>query len=378
MKFIRRAVEDDKNLLVVTLQRTADNKYHALRRRRRRRSWPAGFPKTREELFAYRGLILGQHRGGRVHRRSAADDRRVRRAPRRRPADARRLAVVRRRRLRGHAGRRRAAGRPRARGAVARRSAGRAAQGATRPAPARRTRSRRLPRTEAASSARWNELPVLTSVNPLRTLKPGATVLLTGTDEKRRDAAGAGVPALRPRQGARVAGPGLVALADAREHAARGHDARELWRQLLRWLVDGVPEPVDVAHQHRARRGRRAGHADRGGRRQVVRRAERRARGREGEGPAGQHRRRADAVDRRAERRVPRHVHRRERGHVYGGRRSVARGQAARHRRDARARGAGRRRVLRRQMHAARLKRIADETGGRFYTPDTVTRCRKT
>ena len=40
--------------------------------------------------------------------------------------------------------------------------------------------------TEAASSARWNELPVLTSVNPLRTLKPGATLLLSGTDEKRR------------------------------------------------------------------------------------------------------------------------------------------------------------------------------------------------
>ena len=28
-------------------------------------------------------------------------------------------------------------------------------------------------------------------------------------------------------------------------------------------------------------------------------------------------------------------------------------------------------------MHAARLKRIADETGGKFYTPDTVARCRK-
>ncbi|MEX2661011.1 MAG: hypothetical protein WD227_03730, partial [Vicinamibacterales bacterium] len=57
MKFIRQAVKDDKNLEVVTLQRTAENKFtrigvddpeHLL----------GGFPKTREELFGYRGLIL--------------------------------------------------------------------------------------------------------------------------------------------------------------------------------------------------------------------------------------------------------------------------------------------------------------------------------
>ncbi len=57
MKFIRQAVRDDKNLEVVTLQRTAKNKFtrigvddpeHLL----------GGFPKTREELFEYRGLIL--------------------------------------------------------------------------------------------------------------------------------------------------------------------------------------------------------------------------------------------------------------------------------------------------------------------------------
>ncbi|HMF97397.1 MAG TPA: vWA domain-containing protein, partial [Vicinamibacterales bacterium] len=58
MKFLRRGVEDDKNLQVAILLRTAENKY-----------WRAGisdkdemiggFPKTREELFTYRALILG-------------------------------------------------------------------------------------------------------------------------------------------------------------------------------------------------------------------------------------------------------------------------------------------------------------------------------
>ena len=65
MKFLRRAVADDKNLQIVALQRTADNKFM-----RHRRANPdpdelvGGFPKTREELFAYRGLILGSVEAG--------------------------------------------------------------------------------------------------------------------------------------------------------------------------------------------------------------------------------------------------------------------------------------------------------------------------
>src|SRR5205814_3212053 len=51
-------VDDDKNLNVVWLLRTAENKYY-----RRNVSTPdevvGGFPKTREELFAYRALVLG-------------------------------------------------------------------------------------------------------------------------------------------------------------------------------------------------------------------------------------------------------------------------------------------------------------------------------
>ncbi len=58
MKFIRRAVDDDQNLDVVILQRTAEDKYLRLGV-----GSPdelvGGFPKTREELFGYRALILG-------------------------------------------------------------------------------------------------------------------------------------------------------------------------------------------------------------------------------------------------------------------------------------------------------------------------------
>ena len=63
MKFINRAVADDKNLEVVTLQRTADNKYLRLNVDNADQL-VSGFPKTREELFAYRGLILGSIEAG--------------------------------------------------------------------------------------------------------------------------------------------------------------------------------------------------------------------------------------------------------------------------------------------------------------------------
>ncbi|MGH9310354.1 MAG: hypothetical protein ACRD1U_13335, partial [Vicinamibacterales bacterium] len=62
-KFIRRAVADDTNLQVVGLQRTADNKYYR-QDLDNADQLAAGFPRTREELFAYRGLILGSVEAG--------------------------------------------------------------------------------------------------------------------------------------------------------------------------------------------------------------------------------------------------------------------------------------------------------------------------
>ena len=58
VKFLRRAVEDDENLQVVILQRTAENKFM-----RFNVDGPddlvGGFPTTRAELYGYSGLILG-------------------------------------------------------------------------------------------------------------------------------------------------------------------------------------------------------------------------------------------------------------------------------------------------------------------------------
>ena len=58
VKFVRRAVSDDENLQVVVLQRTAESKFLRLDVDDAE-ELAAGFPKTREELFRYRALILG-------------------------------------------------------------------------------------------------------------------------------------------------------------------------------------------------------------------------------------------------------------------------------------------------------------------------------
>jgi len=57
-KFIRRALQDDPNIRLVTLERTSTNKF--LRQGLDREETLAeGFPKKKEELFAYKGLIFG-------------------------------------------------------------------------------------------------------------------------------------------------------------------------------------------------------------------------------------------------------------------------------------------------------------------------------
>jgi uncharacterized membrane protein len=244
MKFIRRAVADDPNLQIVTLQRTADNKYLRLGVDNAEQLVGA-FPRTREELFAYRGLILGSIEAGAFtgdQLRMIADfvDRRgggllmlggsrafaegsyagtpvadvlpvvVERAPK--PVDV--LPFT---RLKVHPTR-----------------AG-AAHAVT-----------QLGADEQASAAKWTKLPEVTSVNMLRTVKPGATILLAGADERRRDQVvlayqryGRGKSFAFPIQDSWLWQMHASIAVEDMTH-------ENFWRQLLRWVVDGVPEHVDV------------------------------------------------------------------------------------------------------------------------------------
>src|SRR6185503_9897342 len=180
-KFIRRAVEDDKNLQVVILQRTAEDKYLRLDV-----GSPdelvGGFPKTREELFAYRAVILGS-----VEAASFSPD------------QLRMLADFVSKRGGGllMLGGRRSfaeggwAGTPvaevlpveidqPARGKTE--GADYVAQVTTRPTRAGLNDPvTQLGDSEKTTAAKWEAMPIVTTVNPIRSVKPGATVLLTGT-----------------------------------------------------------------------------------------------------------------------------------------------------------------------------------------------------
>ena len=57
-RFIRRALEDDPNVQLVTLLRTSPNKFYR-QGIEVEETLAEGFPTTREELFEYKGLILG-------------------------------------------------------------------------------------------------------------------------------------------------------------------------------------------------------------------------------------------------------------------------------------------------------------------------------
>src|SRR6185436_13080991 len=246
MKFLRRAVADDKNLEVVALQRTADNKYmRILGTNPNPEELLGGFPKTREELFSYRGLIIGSVEAGAftgdqlqmiadfVDRRGGgllmlggarsfgeggyggtpvADALPLTIDPKTRasePAELARLKVAPTRAGESHA-------------------------------------STQIAQGEAASIARWRELPQVTSVNAPLTPKAGATVLLTGTDERGRTQ-----PVLTWQQYGRGKAVALT-LQDTWQwqmHASiplEDQTHENYWRQMLRWLVEGVPGSVDV------------------------------------------------------------------------------------------------------------------------------------
>ena len=102
--------------------------------------------------------------------------------------------------------------------------------------------------TETASTARWDSLPPLTAVNRLGAVRPGATTLLAGRPAN----GGAAVPALTvQRYGRGVAA--TFAVQDSwlwQMHAdvpLEDQTHETLWRQLLRWLLESVPDRVTVA-----------------------------------------------------------------------------------------------------------------------------------
>jgi len=250
VKFMRRAVEDDDNIQLVVLQRTAESKFLRLAVDSAD-ELVAGFPKTRAELDSYRGLVLGSveasffthdqlqmiadfvsERGGGVlflggHNAFAEG---------------------------GWAGTPVEEVMPVVLGTPA---PAFFSEVKVAPTPAGLAHPAvQLGSEDSDPSQRWDSLPPITVVNRISEVKPGATTLLTG-----------------PVQG----GGGQIILAHQRYGRGKAiaftpqdswlwqmsaqvpvddQSYEAFWQQMLRWLVDGVPRPVTVTLDHeRAERG---------------------------------------------------------------------------------------------------------------------------
>jgi uncharacterized membrane protein len=245
MKFLRQAVREDENLEVVTLQRTAENKFlrvgiddpeHLL----------GGFPRTREELFGYRGLVLSNIEASAF---SGDQLRMIAEFVEKRGGGLLMLGGPRAFAEGGYAGTPVADALPVVLDRVVRTAQGDnlATRLSVRPTRAGESHAvTQIAGSEAASADRWPDLPPLTSVNTVRTIKPGATVLLTGSDDRRRDQ----VVLASQRYGR---GKSIAQMVQDswlwQMHASMSLEDQtheNYWRQMLRWLVDEVPETVDV------------------------------------------------------------------------------------------------------------------------------------
>jgi uncharacterized membrane protein len=253
-KFIRQATDADDNLQLVVLQRTAQASVTVSDKYLRLGVDGAedllnGFPATREELFAYRGIIVGsveasaftpdQQRmledfvdvrgggllvvgGGRSFSEGGWADTPLSNA----------LPVVLERRVTNTD--------PIANFTwlVVRPSR----TGQNHPAT-------QISDKEADAIAKWRDLPPVSSLNPIRPSdsKPGATVLLTGLDERNREQVvlayqryGKGKAIVLPVQDTWHWRMALKMSVDDPTH-------RTFWQRLVRWMVDGVPDRVMVS-----------------------------------------------------------------------------------------------------------------------------------
>ena len=241
LKFLRRAVAKDETLRVVSMVRTAENKYYRLGIDNPE-ELAQGFPTTAEELFAYRGLILGSVEAGYF--------------------SAEQLELIADFVSRRGGGLLMLGGRR----ALSQGGYGNTPVGELLPVVLESARVDPI-RTQVSIQptaagyghpigglgqgqggiASWDGLPPLTVLHPLFRTKPGASTLLEGTSPELAKP----LTVLAEQRFGR--GQALVlnvqnswAWQMHQDIPAADQTHETLWRQLLRWLVRAVPEAITI------------------------------------------------------------------------------------------------------------------------------------
>jgi uncharacterized membrane protein len=242
VKFLRRAVENDPQLQLVVLQRTAEGKFLRLGVDSAS-ELVSGFPTTREELFTYRGLIIGSVEASffsRDQMRLIADFVAERGGG---------LLMLGGRRAfseGGYAGTPIAAALP----VELQEGADTTFFAEEKVAPTRAGIAHaalQLAANPDSSRERWATLPELSTFNRVTRLKPGASALLTGS--------GADLPAGQIVLASQRYGRGLALALPVQDtwiwqmHAdisLEDQTHETFWKQLLRWLVSDVPDQLTL------------------------------------------------------------------------------------------------------------------------------------
>lgn len=243
--FLRRAVAGDSGIQVVGLMRSAEHKFLRLGVKDSLELL-GGFPTTREELFQYRALIIGSIEASFF---SADQLRMISDFVNKRGGG---LLVLGGRASLSEGG---FADTPLA--DVLPITLSRAQineEGAATTIKIRPTRAGealaalQLGASTVASKKQWDTLPALTTVNRPGTLRAGATLLLAGSVEGGR----ADIPVLAWQRYGRGMSA-VFAVQDAwqwRMNATMAVDNdshQTFWRQMVRWLVNDVPQPMEIA-----------------------------------------------------------------------------------------------------------------------------------
>jgi uncharacterized membrane protein len=234
----------EKNVTLVSLQRTGENKFYR-QGIQNQQELAGGFPKTEEELFVYDGLVLGSveasfftadqlrnieafvaRRGGgllALGGRLSFDGGKYKGTP---IGDLLPLALD---------GRTLDVGESFAPVYKPQLTSAGQAHPIT-----------RLHEDRALSQKTWNELPPVSISESLKTVKPGATVLL----EARRAGANAAVAPLLAQQkygrGQTLAFTATDTWRWRMRMDSKSNAHETFWRQLLRYLVSGTPEQIEV------------------------------------------------------------------------------------------------------------------------------------
>jgi uncharacterized membrane protein len=242
---IRESLQpNEKNVTLVSLQRTGENKFYR-QGIAGQQELATGFPKTEEELFAYHGLVLGSveasfftadqlrnieafvsRRGGgmlAIGGRLAFDGGRYKGTP---VADL--LPLVLEGRTPDVAAAFAPIYKPHLTGA-----------GQTHPIT-------RLNEDRALSQKTWNDIPPISIGQALNNVKPGATVLL---EAKRPGSTAPAVPLLAQQRYGRGQTLAFTATDTWRwrmrmDSKSNAHET--FWRQMLRYLVSGSPMQTEV------------------------------------------------------------------------------------------------------------------------------------